>query len=208
MCGTPSVGMDCSVHRVREFADNPKAGRFLAWARRALDSRTLRRTRKDGLEYAFALLLAAPLCGARERPGFIGSFSRSHGFDGDYEGCRCGHSYTVLFMALPHICSSRRHLDPCGPVGRAVLAGVVLGDHELLVLSQYTLQFERDGATGRFTDAINPLSLALPRATRSDNLRLDWGIENVLDLFPPRPAASASRELALHVGHRQRLEQA
>jgi len=182
-----------------EFADNSKGAGFSPWARRALDSRTLRRTpaKTDWSTPSRWRCWPHPYVGARERPGFIG-LSRGHMVSMAITRMPVRPSFTLSFYGPSHIVRRGDTWIPAAPLARGCLPVVVLVTMNLLVLSQYTLQFERDGADGPFTDAINPLSLArcTSNPVRQSHV-LDWGIENVLEPVPPRPAASASRELAL-----------
>ena len=66
---------------------------------------------------------------------------------------------------------------------RAILpaAGAVLVALNLLVVNQYISDFERDGAAGNFTDALFPLSSALPSGRPI--YVMDWGMINTLALL-------------------------
>jgi hypothetical protein len=66
---------------------------------------------------------------------------------------------------------------PWRPV--AIAAGVGMIGMNLLVASQYISQFERNGATGSFTDAIFSLSASLPEHAENIYI-LDWGISEPL----------------------------
>jgi 4-amino-4-deoxy-L-arabinose transferase-like glycosyltransferase len=63
----------------------------------------------------------------------------------------------------------------------AILVGAALVIMNLLVVNQYLLQLERDGAAGDFTDALFPLSTALSRG-HGDIYVMDWGIFYTMDL--------------------------
>ena len=74
----------------------------------------------------------------------------------------------------------------------AVLMGAMLVVFNLLVVNQYVLQFERDGAAGNFTDALNTLSDALRDPLPGNSAQpegaeaiyvTDWGMLNTLMLF-------------------------
>lgn len=70
-----------------------------------------------------------------------------------------------------------------------VAAALVLSN--LLVVNQYLVQFERNGAAGAFTDALNPLSMALTDAGSNPAhdavYAIDWGIfDNLMYLHRAR----------------------
>jgi hypothetical protein len=69
---------------------------------------------------------------------------------------------------------------------------IILVASNLLVLNQYLVQFERDGADGPFTDAINRLSAGLPEAQAI--YVLDWGIQYPLYVL-------RNGRLPMHSGH-------
>jgi branched-subunit amino acid transport protein AzlD len=62
----------------------------------------------------------------------------------------------------------------------AILIGSGLVIMNLLVVNQYLVDFERNGAAGNFTDALFPLSKALPDGPPV--YVLDWGIGNSVQL--------------------------
>jgi len=53
----------------------------------------------------------------------------------------------------------------------------------LLVVNQYILQFERNGAVGTFSDALFPLSAAIPEQPGQAIYVLDWGMLHSLALL-------------------------
>jgi hypothetical protein len=53
----------------------------------------------------------------------------------------------------------------------------------LLVVNQYILQFERNGAHETFTDALYPLSAAIPEQSGQTIYVLDWGMLHSLALL-------------------------
>jgi hypothetical protein len=70
---------------------------------------------------------------------------------------------------------------PWRPV--VILAGVGMVAMNLLVVNQYLAQLEQNGAAGSFTDAIFPLSEALPEKPGNAIYVLDWGISEPLTLL-------------------------
>lgn len=63
------------------------------------------------------------------------------------------------------------------------LAAALLGITNLLVLNQYVLQMEQDGAAPLFTDAVYALDRALSAHTSETIYVTDWGIQNVVALL-------------------------
>jgi hypothetical protein len=65
----------------------------------------------------------------------------------------------------------------------AWVAAVVMIAMNLLVLNQYVYQFERDGASPIFSDALNPLSASLDEYANRTLYVIDWGIFENLNLL-------------------------
>jgi hypothetical protein len=63
------------------------------------------------------------------------------------------------------------------------LLAVILAGSNLLVVNQYIVQLERYGAQGLFTDALNPLSVAVAQSTGKTIYALDYGIGDSLNLL-------------------------
>ena len=61
--------------------------------------------------------------------------------------------------------------------------GAVMVAMNLLVLNQYVYQFERDGPSNFFTDAMNPLSIGLDAYSERHLYVIDWGIYESLNLL-------------------------
>jgi hypothetical protein len=61
-----------------------------------------------------------------------------------------------------------------------MVAAAALASINLLVISQYMLQFERDGAGITFSDAITRLSRRLPEYGSRTIYVTDWGMQNSL----------------------------
>ncbi len=64
----------------------------------------------------------------------------------------------------------------------AVAAAVVLIAMNLLVVTEYIREFDQNGANGNFTDALFPLSDAIPEDGRPVYV-VDWGMANTIALF-------------------------
>jgi len=74
----------------------------------------------------------------------------------------------------------------------AVAASILLGAANLAVLSQYVADFEQDGASSVFTDALFPLSASFADPSFAESSKdaveqpiyvIDWGMANTLALF-------------------------
>lgn len=88
--------------------------------------------------------------------------------------------HTVLLWPMPQFFVAATFGSPWRPV--SALIGTVLVAMNLLVISDYVYKFERNGAAGNFSDAINPLSAALDDSRRPVYV-IDWGMLNTLALF-------------------------
>lgn len=88
--------------------------------------------------------------------------------------------HTVLLWPMPQLFIAATF----GSAWRraAGYACIVLILTNLLVINEYLYEFERNGATGNFTDALYSLSDALPDSTRPI-YAMDWGMLNTLSLF-------------------------
>jgi hypothetical protein len=62
-----------------------------------------------------------------------------------------------------------------------IVASIGMVGMNLLVVNQYIAQFERNGATGGFADAIFPLSASLPDKSGEPVYLLDWGIKETVN---------------------------
>jgi 4-amino-4-deoxy-L-arabinose transferase-like glycosyltransferase len=193
-----------------EWSDGPKApssprGRLAFWIRDQFGER-----RKDALLYAFVLaLLAVPLWW-RSRPArfslvflvvtwYAMAFTHNAG---------AAVHHTVLLWPFPHMFIAAvlawpftRQIPDSGrklSCAIALAAGVVLVVFNLLVVNQYLYQFERNGAAGNYTDALNTLSDALADPPRRVSRQsegatqtvedqpiyvVDWGMLNTLGLL-------------------------
>jgi hypothetical protein len=159
-----------------EWTDNPKPpssalGRAAFWIRRHLGEH-----RAGGMEYAAALsLLAVPLWWRSRTARFCLVFMAVAWFlMASTRGAGGSQHHVVLLWPFPQlfvavVLSSLRWKWVTGGV-----CGVLVVSN-LLVLNQYLFQFERNGANGAFSDAINKLSAELP-ANQAIYV-LDWGIQ-------------------------------
>jgi len=65
----------------------------------------------------------------------------------------------------------------------ALLAGIAMVAMNLLVVSQYVSQYERNGPHERFTDAIYPLSAGLPENSGRTIYCVDWNVASQFKLL-------------------------
>ncbi len=136
---------------------------------------------ESGFDYAFAvLLLAAPLWW-RSRPArfsliFLCVAWGMMAFTKDAGGAA---HHDVLLWPFP-ILFAAATLAALPWRWLTILIGSGLVILNLLVVNQYMVDFERNGAAGNFTDALFPLSKALPDGPPV--YVLDWGIGNSVQL--------------------------
>jgi hypothetical protein len=83
--------------------------------------------------------------------------------------------HTVLLWPMPHLCVGIA-LAALRVHWLSLVTGAVLIISNLLVVNQYIVQFERNGAKERFTDAVNALSKTLSDSTGDSVYIIDWGI--------------------------------
>jgi 4-amino-4-deoxy-L-arabinose transferase-like glycosyltransferase len=84
--------------------------------------------------------------------------------------------HTVLLWPMPHLFVGIA-LAALRVPWLSFGAGAVLIISNLLVVNQYVVQFERNGAKERFTDAVNSLSKTLSDSTGDSVYIIDWGIK-------------------------------
>ena len=152
-------------------------GRAASWIRQ-----TLGRHRESGFYYSFGVLLAAVPLWWRSRPArfslvFLCVAFAMMAFTKDAGGA-AHHDillwpFPLLFAAVTVAAIPWRWV--------AILAGTGLVIMNLLVINQYVVQFEQNGAAGNFTDALIPLARVLPEDGRTVWV-LDWGIGNSIQL--------------------------
>ncbi len=167
-----------------DWDEHPKAtlsvrGRVALWIRAHLGGH-----RQNGLEYAFLLALLAVPWWWRSRAArfsliFILAAWTVMALTRD-----AGDSvhHCVLIWPFPHLFIAATFTR----ARWASVAATVLIAMNLLVLNQYVLDFERDGAGANFTDALFPLSKALrdPRDNVEEPIYvMDWGMLNTLALL-------------------------
>ncbi len=183
-----------------EWSDGPKApsslrGKLAFWIRDHFGEH-----RKDALLYAFVLALLAVPWWWRSRAArfalvflvvtwYSMAFTRNAG---------AAVHHTVLLWPFPHMFIAAvfaglmtRQTSGSGRKLWSAIASACLRRgrvvFNLLVVNQYLLQFERDGAAGNFTDALNTLSDALPDPPREAAAPalyvVDWGMHNSLALL-------------------------
>lgn len=131
--------------------------------------------------YAFAVLLAAVPLWWRSRPArfsliFLCVAWGMMAFTKDAGGAA---HHDVLLWPFPMLFVAAA-LSALPWRWLTVLIGSCLVIMNLLVVNQYLVDFERNGAAGNFTDALFPLSKALPDGPPV--YVLDWGIGNSVQL--------------------------
>jgi 4-amino-4-deoxy-L-arabinose transferase-like glycosyltransferase len=171
-----------------EFSDNPKPAVSLRGRAAAFIRDHLGEHRSGGMEYATGLaLLAVPFWWRSGAARFSVVFCAVCWFlMASTRDAGASLHHTVLLWPFPQlfvavvIVSLRSNW-----LARSI--SILLVVLNLLVVDQYIVQFERNGAEGPFTDAIYPLSAAL-----SDRLSdhrgqtiyvLDWGIQFPLNIL-------------------------
>jgi 4-amino-4-deoxy-L-arabinose transferase-like glycosyltransferase len=178
-----------------EDSANPKPavsrlGRASAWIRERFGPH-----RETGFLYIFGALLAAvpwwwPSRAARFSLVFVAvgwlSMAATRGA-GWYS------SHVILLWPFPilFVACTLAALPWRRPVALAVVAMIAMN---LLVLSQYVSQYERNGPDERFSDAIYPLSAALAERPGQTIYWVDWNVANQLTLLH-------QGRLDLRVGH-------
>jgi 4-amino-4-deoxy-L-arabinose transferase-like glycosyltransferase len=165
-----------------EWVPQPKPvashkGRAALWIRNHFGEH-----RQSGFYYVFGLLVAAVPLWWRSRAArfslvFLCVAWLLMAYTKDAGGAT---HHVILLWPFPLLFASVAIANlPWRPV--AILAGTALVIMNLLVVNQYLLQLERDGAAGDFTDALFPLSTALSRSP-GDIYVMDWGIFYTMDL--------------------------
>jgi 4-amino-4-deoxy-L-arabinose transferase-like glycosyltransferase len=167
-----------------EWSDKPKApvslrGRAAVFLRDHLGEH-----RGGGMEYAaiFALL-AVPLWWPSRAARFCLAFSAvAWLFMASTRDAGASLHHTVLLWPFPQlfiaiVISSLRWR--WAAIGICLLLFLL----NLLTLSQYVSQFERNGAEGVYSDAMYSLSSALSDIPGQTIYMLDWGIQFPLDVF-------------------------
>ncbi len=210
-----------------EYYDNPKPpssvlGQAAFWIRRHFGDH-----HEGYMDYAAALaLLAVPLWWRSRAARFCIVFTAvAWLLMASTRGAGTSQHHAVLLWPFPQlfvaiVISSLRWKWVAACICTILVAS------NLLVLNQYLVQFERNGADGPFTDAINRLSAALPLSQTI--YVLDWGIQyplyvlrngrlsmpSVQEFFAPGVAAAESRDAikmmagkdALFITHAEKRE--
>lgn len=97
-------------------------------------------------------------------------------------GAGTGIHHTVLLWPLPQLLVGVA-LSGLRPRWFASILAASFVISNLLVINQYLVQLDRNGAEGTFSDAIYPLSNALPH-TASDSVYIaDWGMYETLEFL-------------------------
>jgi len=169
-----------------DWAERPKTvtsrrGRVALWVREHLGA-----PRKNFMEYAFLLaLLAAPWWWRSRAAWFSLVFMGvTWGVMAITNGAGGAIHHSVLLWPFPQFFIAVALASLPWP-RVAAAAGVVLVVMNVLVVSQYLLDFERDGASNIFSDALFPLSEALVDGPepRQPIYVMDWGMANTLALW-------------------------
>lgn len=175
-------------------------GRIASWFRQ-----TFGKHQESGFYYSFAVLLAAVPLWWRSRPArfslvFLVVAWAMMAFTKDAGGAA---HHDVLLWPFPVLFAAVTVTAiPWRWVAIVVATGLVIMN--LLVINQYVVQFEQNGAAGNFTDALIPLARVLPENGRTVWV-LDWGIGNSIQLAhrgrlktgygePPLEAAMPNRD--------------
>lgn len=172
-----------------DWEEHPKPvttrlGRAAAWLRQSVALR-LRIPRKNFAEYAFLLALVAVPWWRRSRAAWFslifmgvtwGAMAVTNGAGGAIH-------HSVLLWPFPQFFIAAAFASlPWPRIATCVVALMVAAN--LWVISQYLLDFERDGASAIFSDALFPLSAAFADTeNRQPIYVIDWGMANTLALF-------------------------
>jgi hypothetical protein len=167
-----------------EFTANPKAPITLRGRAASFIRDHLGEHRTDGMEYAALLaLLAVPLWWRSRAARFSLVFTAvAWFFMASTRDAGASIHHTVLLWPFPQLFVAIviASLRWTWAVVSICLMLVVLN---LLVVNQYLVQFERNGAEGPYSDAIYPLSTALSDVPGQTIYVLDWGIQFPLDVL-------------------------
>ncbi|MCU1338557.1 MAG: hypothetical protein JWO19_4138 [Bryobacterales bacterium] len=167
-----------------EWWPNPKAsqslrGRAAIWIREHFGEH-----RRTGFYYVLgALLLAAPWWWKYRAARFSLVFMAVAWFMMALtrEAGASAH-HVVLLWPFPILFAAVALASlPWRPLAWAVVAGVIAMN--LLVVNQYVVQFERNGAGDAFTDALYPLSTGLDAYDDRTLYVIDWGLYENLNLL-------------------------
>ena len=173
-----------------DWADRPKPvtsrrGRAALWLNQHLGARYLGTPRKNFMEYALLLALAAAPWWWRSRAAWFslvfmgvtwGAMAITTGAGGAIH-------HAVLLWPFPQFFLAVALASlPWPRIAAIVCAVMTLAN--VLVVDQYVIDFERDGASNTFTDALFPLSQAFSdEADPQPIYVMDWGMANTLALW-------------------------
>jgi hypothetical protein len=167
-----------------EFTDNPKAPVSVRGRTAVFIHDHLGEHRSGGMEYAAVLaLLAVPLWWRSRAARFCLVFCAvAWLFMASTHDAGASIHHTVLLWPFPQLFVAVA-ISSIRWNWLAASISLLLAVMNLLVLNQYILQFERNGAEGPFTDAIYPLSASLSDIPGQTIYVLDWGIQFPLDVL-------------------------
>jgi len=167
-----------------EATDHPKAAVSLRGRAAVFLRDHLGEHRSGGMEYAALLaLLAVPLWWRSRAARFCLVFCAvAWFFMASTRDAGASLHHTVLLWPFPQLFVAVA-ISALRWNWLAASVSILLVILNLLVINQYISQFERNGADGPFSDAIYPLSAALPEIPGQRIYVLDWGIQFPLDIL-------------------------
>jgi hypothetical protein len=167
-----------------EYTDKPKApvsfrGRAAVFLRDHLGEH-----RGAGMEYAAVLaLLAVPLWWPSRAARFSLVFTAvAWFFMASTRDAGAALHHTVLLWPFPQLFVAIA-ISALRWRWLAISSCLLLFALNLLTINQYVAQFERNGADGVYSDAMNPLSMAVADVPGQTIYMLDWGIQFPLDVL-------------------------
>jgi hypothetical protein len=167
-----------------ESSDNPKPPVSLRGRAAVFIRDHLGEHRSGGMEYAAGLaLLAVPLWWRSRAACFCLVFCAVAWFMmASTRDAGASLHHTVLLWPFPQLFVAVA-ISSLRWNWLAASISILLIAMNLLVVNQYIVQFERNGAEGPFTDAIYPLSAALSEIPGQTIYVLDWGIQFPLNIL-------------------------
>jgi hypothetical protein len=167
-----------------EWAEHPKPATSLHGRAAAYIRDHWGEHRHSGMEWAAALsLLAFPLWWRSRAAWFALIFCTiSWFFMASTHDAGASVHHTVLLWPFPQLFVAIA-ISSIPWKWLPVAITTVLVASNLLCISQYVSQFERNGADATFTDAVNALSASIGDVPGQTVYALDWGIENPLNIL-------------------------
>ena len=167
-----------------EYTENPKAPVSLVGRAAVFLRDHLGEHREAGMEYAAIFsLLAVPLWWPSRAARFCLIFTAvAWLFMASTKDAGTSLHHTVLLWPFPQLFVAIA-ISALRWRWAAISLCILLVVLNVLTISQYISQFERNGAEGVYTDAIYPLSSALSEVPEQTIYTLDWGIQIPLDVL-------------------------